>query len=94
MGGLIFQSGQVMRGKRTDASGRPSSALPNADKLLKYLPSEPEEVMLALAELQVLPKELHSIPVLKPFWEQYRFCVQNFALEVHKIEPWNLKSKF
>lgn len=57
MRGLIFQSSQVTRGRRTRASGRLRSTLPNADKLLKHLATQPEEVMLAPAELQVLPKQ-------------------------------------
>ena len=60
MWGQIFQSGQVMWVKQSDASGRLSSALPGGEKLLKYLPTEAEEVILAPTEHQVLPEELST----------------------------------
>lgn len=53
--GLISRSGRVMWVKWSVASERLITALPNDDKLLKHLPTESEEVMLAPAEFQVLP---------------------------------------
>lgn len=79
-----------MRVKRTDASGPPGSTLPNGDKLLKYLPTESEEVMLAPVEPRVLPKKNNlATAYLSP--SLFGNISKTLVLEVHGIGHWNLE---
>lgn len=93
--GLISRSGRVMWVKWSVASERLISAQPNDDKLLKHLPTESEEVMLAPAEFQLLPtttveSSQNTCPqaCLGTKWVLFPYLILGFLI----IQHWNSDS--